>query len=388
MNLNDINFSALVGMPSMRANRTSNSNLILSGLPLAVLLFVLGYFSLIAGLDKFAPLLLIPLFGTVLIGAQLVANFLNDNKSKKVQEALGNFANINSFEYTAQDKSVSEKGSLFDTGVNKHFNNILSGKLGEYNFRLGDYHYEEDLSQKNRRVFDVRVMRLELPRKLPHMVIDCLIEAGEPGSHGDSSNRLFSTLPISFDPSQKLELEGDFYKYFTLYAPDKYAVDMLSIIGPDTMEKLLQMKEYCDIEIVDKYIYFYWPDETTSKENFEAVFETTISIMNEIGKKLSTTAITAGVHKAINAASSKNPIMLKKGGSQLASWLIFIYLAMVLGYFTWLWITTGNPKSEVPPEQIPFVMSFLFLPAILTLPYVAYYNHKTSKLEEVARKRY
>ncbi len=63
------------------------------------------------------------------------------------------------------------------------------------------------------------------------MIIDSLVEEG----NGNSS-----TLPIIFDRSQRLVLEGDFYKYFMLYAPDTYGITALTIIAPDAMEILMR----------------------------------------------------------------------------------------------------------------------------------------------------
>src|SRR5690606_5391781 len=94
----------------------------------------------------------------------------------------------------------------------------------------------------------VMVAAIELPHHMPHMVIDSLVEDTD-----------ISVLPVRFARSQKIDLEGDFYKYFAVYAPDRRELDALIVLAPDVMLTLLEQGAKGDIEFIDKRLYVYLP---------------------------------------------------------------------------------------------------------------------------------
>jgi hypothetical protein len=91
-------------------------------------------------------------------------------------------------------------------------------------------------------------MALKLDRQLPNMVLDAR-----------SNNTLFGTtdLPVSFSADQRLSLEGDFDKYFTLYCPKEYETDALYVFTPDLMALLVDQSQQFDVEIVDDWMFVY-----------------------------------------------------------------------------------------------------------------------------------
>ena len=88
--------------------------------------------------------------------------------------------------------------------------------------------------QGPRRAF--RLMETVLPRRLPHVMID---------ARGNGSLR--HVLP----GTQRLSLEGDFDRYFTVYVPDGYERDALQLLTPDVMVCLIDHGRRWDIEIVE-----------------------------------------------------------------------------------------------------------------------------------------
>lgn len=89
---------------------------------------------------------------------------------------------------------------------------------------------------------------VQLDRKLPNMVLDAT-----------SNNGLFglSNLPMTIARGQKLSLEGDFDKHFTLYCPKTFEADALYIFTPDLMASLIDQGAAYDVEIVDDWLFFY-----------------------------------------------------------------------------------------------------------------------------------
>ena len=81
-----------------------------------------------------------------------------------------------------------------------------------------------------------RFMEMGLPRVLPHLMID----ARRNGS-------LRSLLP----GTQRLSLEGDFDRYFTVYVPQGYERDALQLLTPDVMVCLIDHGRRWDIEIIE-----------------------------------------------------------------------------------------------------------------------------------------
>lgn len=301
-----------------------------------------------------------------------IAAWYGIKRSKKTltraNTVLVEFSKTNNFNFTPENKNIDEKGSLFQVSgaYAKRENRIINGRLKNFPFKLSDYHYETG-SGKYKKSYGVRVMRLTLPRKLPHMVIDCLVEEGESGTAFGGGGGL-STLPIDFDSSQKIDLEGDFHKFFSVYAPDKYAISALTVIAPDTMEILMRMKSLCDIEVVENYIYFYWPDEKIGVEQYKSVFSTVFEVMDEIGDKLSGGDIFATkAQKQIHSETSKNPVMLRKNSyTVLSVILILILTAIFVGYGA---LTLGIiDENDSPPVwlAIPIIgLPFLAMFAIL-----------------------
>ena len=60
----------------------------------------------------------------------------------------------------------------------------------------------------------------------------------------------FSTH-LAPDPDQKLSLEGNFDRHFTLYCPEGYGRDALYILTPDVMARLIDGARGFDIEFID-----------------------------------------------------------------------------------------------------------------------------------------
>ncbi|MES2971896.1 MAG: hypothetical protein V4702_06265 [Patescibacteria group bacterium] len=233
------------------------------------------------------------------------------------QFVLEAFALENSFTYTSAfaNDFKTDPGTLFTHGHSKKASHIFAGDFAGYPFTLFRYDYATS-SGKSRRSYDAEVMELTLPRVLPHMVIDSLMK-------GDSFGG--SVLPIAFDKNQKIELEGDFYKYFSLYAPDKYGISALTIIAPDAMEALMRNAALCDIEIVDNKLYFYWPKVADAKVEYEEIFRTVQAVLEEIGKKLSRGDIFAHASQAkVHTETNAQGVRLKKSGIKLVTVLVII----------------------------------------------------------------
>lgn len=99
---------------------------------------------------------------------------------------------------------------------------------------IASYHGSKDDAAVPRTAF--RYLQLTLPRSLPHLVID---------------SRMNGSLRTYLVNSQRISLEGDFDRHFTVYAPGAYAVDALQLLTPDVMACLIDHGRSWDMEIVE-----------------------------------------------------------------------------------------------------------------------------------------
>lgn len=114
---------------------------------------------------------------------------------------------------------------------------LWSGRNGlEPKLQFGKASFQGDKSDPKGPRHGFRYLSMRLPRALPHVVID---------AKGNGSLR--SLLP----GSQRVSLEGDFDRYFTVYVPEGYERDALELLTPDVMACLIDHGRGWDIEVID-----------------------------------------------------------------------------------------------------------------------------------------
>lgn len=261
------------------------SIIILGAIVSSVAIQLIGYFGIFAGLGLFI--------------------YSSIQQNKKIDALMAQFALVNSWQYTAVNRQVKNVGTVFSVGHSKSMQNIFSGTKRDLPFSFYTYSYVVGYG-KNQQVYDLQVFELTLPRTLPHMVIDSLVESG---------NGRGSTLPIEFAESQKIELEGDFSKYFALYAPDNYGITALTVLAPDVMETLMKFAASCDIEIIQNKLYFYWPSIPKNQKSYQDAFTTVDQVLDQTLKKLTKSDIYATKNHAMVQSKAST-----SGGRLVRSW--------------------------------------------------------------------
>lgn len=155
---------------------------------------------------------------------------------------LKRFAEANGATLSQNVMSPNLAGMIFDNGHTRTLEESLAFDDG---IELGNYYYVTG-SGKNRTVHRFGFARVALTRNLPHMVLDA------------TSNNFFgSNLPDRFAGSQRMSLEGDFNKYFNVFAPNGYEKDALYVFTPDVMQVLVDQGKGFDIEIVGSELFIF-----------------------------------------------------------------------------------------------------------------------------------
>lgn len=177
----------------------------------------------------------------------------NGNRSLQIEQ----FCKDNNFEFRSFQASTNKTGSLFTRGDSRKITNEISGTTSHNGFCIYDYQYSTG-SGKNRRTYHFGVAEITLKRKFPHILVD--------------SKRDGSISGFEFDASQKLELEGDFNKYFSVYGPKEYEIEVLQVLSPSVMAALLDLRESFDIEIIGDKMFIYNRGTSAKKHTFQAIF--------------------------------------------------------------------------------------------------------------------
>lgn len=155
------------------------------------------------------------------------------------QVRLARFASENGLRWMPAGNAPHYPGTIFSTGSTRTVRDRVYAASGEF-FDVGVLQTVTG-SGKDRRTVEWSYLALRLTRELPHLVLD---------STGDNVLGQ-SSLPETMHRAQRLSLEGDFDRHFTLYCPEGYERDALYVFTPDLMALLIDEVGAYDVEIVD-----------------------------------------------------------------------------------------------------------------------------------------
>lgn len=181
----------------------------------------------------------------LLVSALLIIAFRV--QAKRVAR-IRRLAAANGLGFRNKVKDPGYKGIMYSIGRARVLDEVLVFADAQPPYEIGTYQYTTG-SGKNTTVHYIGYVKLTLPRALPHIVLD-----------GRRNNSFVgSNLPVTFDASQRLSLEGGFDEHYTLYAPREYKTDALYLFTPDVMAAFMDCGMAIDAEIVDNEMYIYIP---------------------------------------------------------------------------------------------------------------------------------
>lgn len=238
-----------------------------------VLVMVVGVFIAIVflgGPSSLVSMILPMLIGIFIIGG-IVWMVWYGLKLQKVRLIRFNrFAQRNGLEFIHDKANPAYAGMIFDEGHSRELNESL---IFPDRLEIGNYTYVTG-SGRNARAHQYGFLRIPLTRRLPHMVLDA-----------KKNNFLgISNLSDTFNRSQVLSLEGDFDRYFTLYAPKEYERDALYIFTPDVMLALIEDGGAYDMEVIDDNLFIY--HVTKFDLMSEQKIRTLLAIAERIGSEI------------------------------------------------------------------------------------------------------
>jgi hypothetical protein len=153
--------------------------------------------------------------------------------------ALARFAHANDLEYTAVNPLPRYPGVLF--ALPRHGANVvdrLRTRAGRY-IEIGNLDFSDINGQEDSWGF----IAIHLDQRLPHLVL--------------AADRASRQLPFDLVEAQRLRLEGDFDRHFTLFAPSSFERDALYIFAPDLMVLFIDEIDDMHAEIIDDWFFVY-----------------------------------------------------------------------------------------------------------------------------------
>lgn len=245
--------------------------------------------------------------------------FWNAYNSAVQRMRLKLFAADNSFDFEPSSLASNEPGAIFSMGESQSFEHVVSGKYLGLPFEFGNFFYMT--GGKNRRKRWYGVLRVTLSRRVPHVLLD--------GKHNNYLR--ISNFP-QFKNRQKLQLEGDFNKYFDLYVPHGYERDALYFITPELMALLVDHGAKFDIELVDNYLYIY-SDKPFDLDHATAI-QSIFDLIPQIGGE-----VEANTKRYADAnVGNRTANIVAEPGRRLKktfSWITIVFIIVWLIFFFW-----------------------------------------------------
>lgn len=148
----------------------------------------------------------------------------------------------------------SHPGMIFTLGSERTATSVVQ-LPGRRRTEVGNFRYNgnRDAGSKMHR-WGYAMITLDVP--LPNIVL-----IARRNDRGFRSN-----LPEPPKGDQRLSLEGDVDRHFTLYCPKGYEADALYLFTPDVLAHLVDQTSDFDIEIVDDRLYLYSPDDVATAD--------------------------------------------------------------------------------------------------------------------------
>lgn len=183
---------------------------------------------------------------------------------------LNAFAQANGMSYEPRVTNPPLPGMIFSIGTSRMSTDLLRGTRPRF-VEFGNYQYTVK-SGKNSTTYRWGYVAVKLDVPLPNIVLDAT------GNNGFGSN-----LPASFRREQRLSLEGDFDRHFTLYCPEGYERDALYLFTPDIMARFIDNAAQLDVEIVDDWLFLYTQRKvsTLDPENWAWLFGTVGALLTK-----------------------------------------------------------------------------------------------------------
>lgn len=196
---------------------------------------------------------------TAILVTALSVYFIGEYAKRKELQALAIGARIFAFIHDSQGfiyraaTTDESTGIIFGGYANDHM--VIEAPDGA--FRIGNIRRIIS-TEDTETTYQWGYLAIRLPKMLPHMILD--------GKRNNESLLSLNRTPHNgvlvgnLDKGQKMSLEGQFDRYFSLYAPKEYEQEALYVFTPDLMALLIDNVNDYDAEVVGNQLFIYVKD--------------------------------------------------------------------------------------------------------------------------------
>jgi len=195
-------------------------------------------------------------------------------------------------------------------------------------------------------------MRIKLSRRLPNMYL--------------YSNQNPLKLQYDFSSLQKLELEGDFNDYFTLYVPNGYGKDAFYIFSPDMMVRFIDHLGAFDCEIIDDELYLY------SSRKFDLTSSQELTSLMSLSEQVSAKFTKQTQYYSDEFVGEKTQNTIAPTGQRLEKkikpWGVILGAAIATGIFAFLcllFVSALKDGNSLRIKQYGFVLAMITISALV-----------------------
>lgn len=193
------------------------------------------------------------------IGLSVVYYFI---RIKAMDEFFSQFAARNNFLFFPMALPPNLVGSLFNIGHSGVGRDLVTGKYEGLPFNLFNYQYTVG-SGKNSQTFNYTIFRLEILSPLTPIFL----------RYKDFTLSGSYSTDLSSQAKEKIQLEGDFDKYFDLWTENGFEIEALQIFTPDFMQKIQDNLKNFSLEFVSNQIYVYSHHLITTDKDLENMYQ-------------------------------------------------------------------------------------------------------------------
>lgn len=343
----------IFGALHLWGNDKKSKSILYSGAVLAILAVSLILFAISSLLRISSELLVAPLIAVLVLmslGAFASRQYLSTVRRLR----LLRFALDNGLQYVTTKQPSRELGMMFGMGSPTIITDTLT--FSE-TLSVSAYNYTYNYASKNESTYYINFAKIRLARSVPNIYI-----AGSKNMIG---------LDVSNFAVQKINLEGDFGDYFTVYAPPQYQVDALQLLTPDVMVLLRDYGLDYDYELVGEFLYIYTKANTLyTADRVRNLLRMMSMLFLELNKQ-------AGTYSDTRVASAATRSIAPQGASVQTRFWNVVTITLV-AIFTAFFLSSGLYLFAVQNVSGALILLVLMVIIDVTIIGSRYFSQKMS----------
>jgi hypothetical protein len=183
-----------------------------------------------------ATLLIAAIFPSLFISLIYVICFYVFTRLKMSKDFARRFAAIMGYTFSDEAPFSTVSGDIFKLDNFGQIYDIASGTYRDHPLRIFEYQFSEG-SGKSSHTFHYTILEIQFAHPLPEMHVM------KTATSAEDILTMSRAIDAHFSSPMKISLEGDFDKYYSVYAPPDTQIEDLEVMTPDLMESLV---DHCD----------------------------------------------------------------------------------------------------------------------------------------------